>query len=384
MVPPPPERWAKHALNAFLRILPNGPGFSRIPALLALGVCLFLLCLTCSCSRPGSEDTTEARERAAPEENVVPVKVVRPSRGDIVQSIQATTSIEAKREADVYSKMTGFCDRIFVEEGDAVREGDRLAKLDDEEIRLTFEQAAARLDKAKNDYERAVELHAGGLISDQAFQDLSVQFRLAKSDYDLSRKRLDDTAIMAPLSGVVTDRDVKLSDLVSTTQPLFRIVDLYTLEAEVHIPEQDYAKVRAGQEAILKIDAFPEKSFSGRVERKSPVIDSRSGTAEATIAVDNPEGILRPGMFVRVQIVIAVHPEALILPREAILMQGDTKTVFTVRDGVAREVTVQTGFQEGDRVEILDGLAGEDPVVVRGHLGLQGGTKVRVIEELDG
>ena len=171
---------------------------------------------------------------------------------------------------------------------------------------------------------------------------------------------------------------------MSTTQPLFKIVDLYDLEAEVHIPEQDYAKVRKGQEATLKIDAFPEKSFLGKVERKSPVIDSQSGTAEATIAVQNPEGVLRPGMFVRVQIVIAVHPDALIIPREAILMQGERRTVYSVREGTAREITVQIGFQEGDRVEILEGLTEEDLVVVRGQLGLQGGTKVRVIEELHG
>lgn len=347
---------------------------------------LVLVFLACSCSRPGAEDTSEAGERVKGRagEDAIPVKVVRASRGDIVQSIHATTSIEAKREADVYSKMVGFCNRIFVEEGDFVQAGDPLAKLDDEEAGLAFEQAAARLHKAQNDHERAVELHAGGLISEQAFQDLSVQFRLAKADYDLSKKRLDDTSIVAPLSGVVTDRDIKLSDLVSTTQPLFKIVDLYDLEAEVHIPEQDYAKVRRGQEATLKIDAFPEKSFQGKVERKSPVIDSQSGTAEATIAVQNPEGVLRPGMFVRVRIVIAVHPDALIIPREAILMQGERKTVYSVREGAAREVTVRTGFQEGDRVEILEGLTEEDLVVVRGQLGLQGGTKVRIIEELHG
>ena len=326
----------------------DGSRFSSSSRLLTLCSCLLLVCLACSCNRTGTEDTTEARERddGRAEENVVPVKVIRPSQGDIVQSIQATTSIEAKREAHVYSKMTGFCHRIFVEEGDPVREGDRLAKLDDEEIRLTFAQAAARFEKAKNDHERAVELHAGGLISDQAYQDLSVQFRLAKSDYDLSEKRLDDTAIVAPLSGVVTERNVKLSDLVSTTQPLFKVVDLYILEAEVHVPEQDYAKVRAGQEAILKIDAFPEKSFFGKVERKSPVIDSRSGTAEATIAVENPEGVLRPGMFVRVQIVIAVHPDALILPREAILDAGrEEDGVHGARKGLPGRSPSRQGFR---------------------------------------
>jgi membrane fusion protein (multidrug efflux system) len=345
-----------------------------------------LACLVFSCNRPGTRDTTEAKEKNAglAEENVVPVKVIRPSRGEIVQSIQATTSIEAKREADVYSRMVGFCDRLFVEKGDSVREGDRLANLDDAELRLAYEQAAARLEKAENDHERAVELHGGGLISEQAYQNLSVKLRLAKADYDLSRKRLDDTSILAPLSGVVTERRVKVSDLVSTTQPLFKIVDLNTLEAEVHIPEQDYEKVRVGQSALLRIDALPEKSFPGKVVRKSPVIDSRSGTADATLAVENPEGLLRPGMFVRVQIVVAVRSDALSLPREAILLQGERKTVFTVPDGTAREVEVKTGFEQGDRVEILEGLSEEDRVVVRGHLGLQGGTKVRILEELDG
>ncbi len=358
----------------------------RMPELLCSILCLILACFVFSCNRPGARDTTEAKEKKAvgAEDNVVPVKVIRPYRGEIVQSIHATTSVEAKREADVYSKMAGFCDRIFVEKGDAVREGDRLAQLDDHELRLAYEQASARLEKAKNDYERAVELHGGGLISDQAYQDLSVQLRLAKADYDLSSKRLADASILAPLSGVVTERRVKASDLVSTTQPLFKIVDLSTLEAEVHIPEQDYAKVRVGQSALLRIDAFPEKSFPGKVVRKSPVIDSRSGTADATLAVENPEGLLRPGMFVRVQIVVAVRADALILPREAILLQGERKTVFTVLDGTAREVAVKTGFEQADRVEILEGLAEEDLVVVRGHLGLQGGTKVRILEELHG
>jgi len=366
-------------------LIPDGSRAPRFRARRSV-TWLVVIWLACSCSRPGAEDASEATERTkgSAGEDFVPVKVVRPYRGEIVESIHATTSIEAKREADVYSQMMGFCDRIFVEEGDSVGQGDRLAKLDDEEIRLAFEQGAARLEKAKNEHERAVELHAGGLISDQAYQDLSVQLRLAKADYDLSKKRLDDTSIVAPLSGVVTDRNVKVSDLVSTTQPLFKIVDLYALEAQVHIPEQDYAKVRKGQEAILKIDAFAESSFPGMVERKSPVIDSESGTAEVTVAVKNPEGLLRPGMFVRVQIVIAVHPSALIIPREAILMDGERKIVYVVRQGSAREVTVQAGFQEGDRVEVLDGLTEEDLVVVRGHLGLQGGTKVRVIEELHG
>lgn len=346
---------------------------------------LLLLWLVCACTGPGKQDILEAGESSRTDAagEAVPVRVVRPSRGDIVQSIHATTSVEAKRRADVYSKRVGICQEIFVEEGDSVREGDLLARLDDAESRLAYEQAAARLEKAKSDYGRAVELHGGGLISEQVYQDLSVQHRLARADYGLAKKRLEDTSIVAPLSGVVTRRHVKLSDLVNTTQPLFRIVDLVDLEAEVHIPEQDYAKVRAGQEAILRVDAFPDRSFPGRVTRKSPVIDAKSGTAGVTVSVRNPEAVLRPGMFVRVRIAVEVRTDALLLPREAILMQGEGRTVYRVHDGTAREAVVQTGFQEGDRVEILEGITDGDLVVVRGHLGLQSGTKVRVLEELD-
>ena len=212
------------------------------------------------------------------------------------------------------------------------------------------------------------------------YQDLSLQLRLAKADYELARKRLADASIVAPIDGVITHRSVKVGDLVTTTQPLFKIEDLKLLEAEVHIPEQDFLKVRPGQKAELLVDAFPNTSFLGTVERVNPVIDSQSGTAEATISIENPQGLLRPGMFVRVKIVTDVHKDTWIIPKEAVLIQGDRKAVFAVRDEVAREVFIRTGFQDADRVEVLEGLTPEEPVVVMGHLGLQGETKVRVIE----
>jgi len=179
---------------------------------------------------------------------------------------------------------------------------------------------------------------------------------------------------------VITNRSVKVGDLVTTTKPLFKIEDLEHLEAEIHIPEQDFLKVRSGQEAELLVDAFPGRSFRGSVERVNPVIDSQSGTAEATIDIRNPEGLLRPGMFVRVRVVTDVHRDTLIIPKEAVLIQGDRKAVYVVRDGTAREIFIRTGFQDSDRVEILEGLNPEDSVIVMGHLGLQGETKVRIIE----
>lgn len=339
-----------------------------------------------SCNRPGEKTPSEAEGKTAAGEaqESLPVKVLSPYREDIALSLRMTTSLEAEKEADVYSKTMGFCRGFQVEVGDSVRRGDLLAKLEDQEIRLALRQSDARLEKTRNDFERAETLHSEGLISKQMYQDLSLQLNLARADHELAEKRLADTSITAPISGVVTERNVKVGDLVTTTQALFKIENLDRLEARVHIPEQDYLKIRKGQEAILTVDAFPQKPFHGMVERVNPVIDSQSGTAPVTISVNNTEGILRPGMFTRIQIITAVHHNALIVPKESILIQGDKKAVYVVRDGLAREVFIKTGFQDTDRVEVLEGLTPEDRVVVMGHLGLQGDTKVRIIEERNG
>ena len=349
-------------------------------AFLVLLALFFVFPVLSSCKGAGGERGTGPAPGTPAGEEAIPVKTVLPHMGDISLSIQATTSIHARNRADVYSRMVGFCERIFVEVGDPVAEGALLTKLGDREIRLSLDQAVARLNKLQTDAERSASLYEEGLISKQMHQDLTLQLRLARADHDLARKRLEDTRIVAPIPGVITNRNVKVGDLVATTHPLFQIEDLTRLEAGVHIPERDFLRVRPGQEVEIGVDAFRDTPFIGRVERVNPVIDAQSGTAEAIIAVENPGELLRPGMFVRVRIITDVRRDTWLLPREAVLIQGDRRVVFVVRDGTAHETFVRTGFQDADRVEVLEGLQPQEPVVVMGHLGLAGETRVRVIE----
>jgi len=345
-----------------------------------------LLLALLACNQRGVEErsraTADPSKPAAPES--VPVKVVRPFFGEISQSIRTSGSLEAESEADVYSKLVGLCERVFVEEGDQVKSGDLLAKIEDEEIRLAYEQAKARREKASADFERTRELYADGLSSQQAYQDASLQLKLFQADYDLASKRLEDTSLTAPISGLITERKIKVGDLVGATQPLFRIVDLDPVRAQVYVPERDYFKIRQGQTVVLALDSFPGRTFRSSVERLNPVIDPTSGMARVTITVQNPERVLRPGMFSRVQIVTDVHPNALLLPKEAIVLRGEQNLVYVVRGDVAYEVGIVTGFQEADRVEVLQGLTPEDRVVAMGHLGLQNETRVRVVDESQG
>ncbi len=350
-----------------------------------LALSLLLLLLACGCGNEGGRDPSASADSSAgvggETEQRVPVRVARPFRGEIAESIRTSGTLEADREADVYAKLAGLCQKVFVEEGDQVKDGDVLAKLEDEEHRLVYEQARARLEKARADYQRAEQLFREGLASQQAYQDSSVQLRLAQADYDLARKRLEDTSIVTPLTGLVTERRIKPGDLVTTAQALFHIVDLDPLRVEVYVPERDYFRIRRGQPVLLTVDTVPGETFRSSVERLNPVIDTASGMAKVTVLVENADSRLRPGMFARVQIVTEVRREALLVPKEAVLLRGEQNFVYVVRDEIAREIPVETGFQEADRVEVLKGLSPDDQVVVQGHLRLQNETRVRIVSE---
>ncbi|MEW6440486.1 MAG: efflux RND transporter periplasmic adaptor subunit [bacterium] len=337
-----------------------------------------------ACKGPGADEPGAAGAAPQSEPEAVPVKVVRPVIGAISRSIRTSSSLEAESEAHVYPQLGGLCGQVLAEEGDEVKTGDLLARLQDEEIRLACDQARARLEKARTDHERAEQLFADGLTSQQALHDASIQLRLAAADYELARKHLEDTSIVAPIAGLVTERNVKPGDLVGNGQPLFRIVALDSVRADVFVPEKDFSTILRGQTALLTADAYPGRTFESCVERLNPVIDAASGMAKVTITVRNPDRALRPGMFVRVEIVTDVHPEALLLPKAAIVLRGEQSFAYVVRDDVAREVAIETGFQDADRVEVLQGLVPEDRVVVAGQLGLQNETRVRVIDESQG
>lgn len=349
----------------------------------ALSLVLFLL--AGGCGREGGKDSSASANSSAGSggetEQRIPVRVVRPFRGEIAESIRTSGTLEADREADVYAKLAGLCQKVFVEEGDQVRAGEILAKLEDEEFRLVYEQARARLEKARADFERAEQLYREGLTSQQAYQDASVQLKLAQADTDLARKRLEDTSIVSPLTGLVTARKIKPGDLVTTTQALFHVVDLDPLRLEVYVPERDYFRIRQGQPVLLTVDTVPGATFRSSVERLNPVIDTASGMAKVTVMIENADRRLRPGMFARVQIVTEVRQEALLIPKEALLLRGEQNFVFVVREDVAWEIPVETGFQEADRVEVLKGLSPDDQVVVQGHLRLQNETRVRIVSE---
>ena len=160
--------------------------------------------------------------------------------------------------------------------------------------------------------------------------------------------------------------------------PIFTIVDNSQLEATLNAPEREIETLKAGQAVQLSVDALPGKTFPGRIDRVSPVVDSGSGTFRVICAFDGG-GLLQPGMFGRIRIEYDQRANALVIPRTALLEDGSAPAVYTVKADKAARVALKLGYVDGQWVEVREGLSQGDPVVIAGKAALREGSAVQVI-----
>jgi membrane fusion protein (multidrug efflux system) len=216
------------------------------------------------------------------------------------------------------------------------------------------------------------------MVSANDVDQLRYDLENARAAYRLARLELSYGAVTAPISGVVAARNIKPGNLVQINTPIFTIVDNSRLEATLNAPEREIEVLKAGQAVQLAVDALPGKTFEGRIDRVSPVVDSGSGTFRVVCAFDGG-GELQPGMFGRIRINYDQRADALAIPRTALLDDGSAPAVFTVRGGKAVRTELKLGYIDGEWVEVRDGLREGDPVVVAGKAALREGSAVQVI-----
>ena len=312
----------------------------------------------------------------------IPVQVEIPSRGEMLSLYSGTAPLQADQEAAVVAKVAGEVREILFEEGDRVRAGQVLARLDGDRLRFEVQQSEANLRKLEREYKRNVELFERKLVASVSVENVRYEMEALKAAYDLARLNLGYTEIRAPIAGVVSKRHIKVGNTISVNDRTFEITDLEPLIAEVHIPEREFARLEAGQAAGIAVDALSSKRFTGHVDRISPTMDPATGTFKATIEVSDPNGQLKPGMFARVGIVLERRTEALRIPRGAIVDAQGAPTVFVAKGDKAEQRTIQTGLTNGGLVEVTGGLDGSERIVIVGQNGLKSGSTIRLIEEI--
>lgn len=337
--------------------------------------------LVAACGK-GSQDAaagTDKKEEAVP----IPVETSLPSRGDIFAVYAGTAPIEAYAEADVVAKVAGEVREILAEEGNDVKAGQVLARLDGDKLRLELSESGARLQKLKRDYERNVDLKKKGLISTGDFDKIQYDMEALEATYNLAKLELDYTQIRAPINGVISERYVKVGNTIEVGDPVFRVTSLDPLVAYLHVPEREYRNIAEGQPVGIEIDALPGQTVQAAVTRVSPIVDPATGTFKITIEISDPERRIKPGMFGRIGIVYDKHENALQVPRSAILEESGHDSVFVVEDDKATRKPVTTGYSNKGMVEIIDGLADTDRIVTVGQVGLREGATVTIINPTD-
>lgn len=337
-----------------------------------------VLALLAACGGPGSDADGASAEAA--EAAPVPVEVAAAERRPMAASYTGTAALEAPGEAQVVAKTSGVALEVLVAEGDEVRAGQVLVRLDADRARLQEAQSAAQMRKLEADFERSKALVDQQLLSAADFDRIRYDLENARAVNRLARLELSYANVTSPISGVVAQVSPKPGNFVQINTPIVRVVDASVLEATLNVPERELATLRAGQPVSLQVDALPGQRFTGRIDRIAPVVEAGSGTFRVIAAFESG-GVLKPGMFGRLRIDYDERANALVVPRSALVdAQGQSAEVLVVEDGIAARRPVELGYVDGGWVEVREGLAPGTQVVVAGKTAVRDGGKVTVID----
>jgi membrane fusion protein (multidrug efflux system) len=235
--------------------------------------------------------------------------------------------------------------------------------------------------RAETEFQRKQELFEKKLVSAEDFERVRAELDAQKASVGLARLDLKYTQIVAPISGYVAERLVRVGNLVELYQPVFRIASYDPLLAVLHVPERELSVLQKGLAATVTLDALPKKSFAGEVIRISPVVDPATGTFRVTAEIRDPEKILKPGLFGRVDILYDMRRDVPLVPRSAVITEDEASHVFVVGDdsNVLRR-PVKLGYERNGHVEIIDGVTAGEKVVTAGKGSLSEGSHVEVVD----
>lgn len=360
------------------------------------------------------------------------LKFTTPSRGEIVRYVTLPGTLRANQQSTLYAKVPGYLKTISVDIGDSVKAGQLIAEIEVPELQAELGKCKAAVNRAKAEVNSAkaginkvnAELAASdielkrltnarkqsadlvvpqqvdeatarsesakaGLIQARAAVELA-QAREAEAAADLERllTLLAFAKIEAPFAGVVTARHVDPGAFIPSatagsaarTAALITLTDFSVIRAEVPVPEVEAGLVKSGQPVKVSVDSLGNRAFEGKVSRHAYALDENTRSLRVEADLPNPGNDLRPGMFATIKVGVDRHDNALLIPVEGLLTEKSGTSVFLLADGKAKKTAVKTGFNDGSKVEIVNGLSGGERVLLFGKTALADGQAVNATE----
>lgn len=309
----------------------------------------------------------------------VPVEVVKVVASVVQEDLVAVGSLRSNESVVLRPEVAGRIAKIGFRDGQPVKGGQLLLALDASVNEAEVAQARAEFELAQSNLKRTEDLAHKNFVSSSAQDQAASNAAVQEAKLKLAEARLSKMQIVAPFDGVVGIRSVSVGDYVKDGTDIVNIEDISTLKVDFRLPERLFSQLRTGQRVEVVADALPNETFAGTVDAINPRIDANGRSLEVRAKLANRGTRLRPGMFVRVRVIVGERGDALVVPEQAIVPSGDEFFAYRVVDGKAQRVQVKTGVRRNGTVEVLQGLAAGDMVVVSGQQRLtRDGQAVRV------
>jgi RND family efflux transporter MFP subunit len=343
-----------------------------------------LCALFCGCQK----EATPPAKNSSPTPPVA-LAAVHPKRGDITRPLTLPATILPNQQATLFAKVTGYLQKITVDKGDNVKQGQEIAVIEAPELIADEAKYKADLDVAELDYKRTANAQqkAPDLIVLQSVDAAKAKFLAAKAALERAQTLLGFSKIVAPFSGVVTRRFVDPGAFIPAATAgsspqnaaIVTIVDSSTVRVQIAVPEPEVPRIKNGLPVRVTVDELPARHFDGTITRDTRSLDETK-TMLAEVDLPNPNGELLPGMYATAKIGIEKHANVLTLPIDALVMEKTAAFVFKAIDGKAKKTPIKVGFNDGARFEATDGVAEGDMVLLVGKTAIADGAPVTIKE----
>jgi membrane fusion protein (multidrug efflux system) len=310
----------------------------------------------------------------------VPVEAAKVIAAPMSEQVTAVGTLLSDESVTVSSEIPGRLKEIHFQEGQRVEKGALLFTLDDSVYRAQLADAEAKLKLAEQTYKRTSQLFSNKYATAQSADESASNLAVNTAAVELARVQLEKAHIVAPFSGIVGLRHASVGEYITAGQGLVNLEAVNPIKADFRVPEKFLPAIRVGQTIRIKVDAFPDESFEGKVYAIDPRLDVSGRSLLVRAVVPNTDQRLRPGLFARVTVLLQLKEDALSVPEQAIVPQGDSQFVFKIVDGKVQMTKVVTGTRREGRVEIVEGLSAGDEVVTAGQLKIRDGTPVSIVD----
>lgn len=354
--------------------------WNNLPRLILLSMIALITILFFTIRDKSSEIQAEQEAAIKQERPPINTVVMEVEPATISDRINLPGSIEPWTRLELIAKIAGSIEEVMVKEGDTIKEGDILARIEADDYRIALERAQAAYKLARADYERDKTVYAQGVIPTAELDARETGMQTAKADLDNAKLLFERCAIKAPMDGVVRRLNAKVGLFLGIGDPIGTILQIDKVKAVIGIPESDITAVRRLDNVEITIQALDDRTVTGRRFFVSSSPETAARLYRLELEIDNPEHAILPGMFVRANIVKQTINDAITIPFYSVISRNDEQFVFVEKNGIAQKRLVQIGIMEQWMVEVTEGLEPGERIVIEGHRDVENDQKVKVVK----